>query len=57
MRIDVAAVRHDHLLVRVHAYDAHDRGTSKLKILELGWHDGWPTLDVNALGRQPQESP
>ena len=41
----------------VHAYDAHDRDTSKLKILELGWHDGWPTLDVNALGRQPQESP
>ncbi|HET9862679.1 MAG TPA: arabinan endo-1,5-alpha-L-arabinosidase [Steroidobacteraceae bacterium] len=36
----------------VHAYDAHDRGRSKLKILELGWKDGWPALDANALGRQ-----
>jgi arabinan endo-1,5-alpha-L-arabinosidase len=36
----------------VHAYDAHDRGWSKLKVLELGWKDAWPRLDANALGRQ-----
>ncbi len=28
-----------------HAYDARDRGWSKLKVLELTWNaDGWPTL-------------
>jgi arabinan endo-1,5-alpha-L-arabinosidase len=35
-----------------HAYDAHDGGRSKLRILELGWKDGWPTLDTHALASQ-----
>jgi arabinan endo-1,5-alpha-L-arabinosidase len=37
-----------------HAYDARDRGWSKLKILELGWDArGWPTLDAGALEGNP----
>ncbi len=32
-----------------HAYDASDRGWSKLKILEITWKDGWPTLDARGL--------
>jgi arabinan endo-1,5-alpha-L-arabinosidase len=35
-----------------HAYDAEDRGWSKLKVLELSWDaDGWPVLDATALAR------
>jgi arabinan endo-1,5-alpha-L-arabinosidase len=34
-----------------HAYDARDRGWSKLKILELQWNaDGWPQVDPLAPG-------
>ena len=37
-----------------HAYDARDRGWSKLKILELQWNDdGWPQLAADALGPIP----
>jgi arabinan endo-1,5-alpha-L-arabinosidase len=33
-----------------HAYDAHDRGKSKLKILELKWDAaGWPAVDAREL--------
>jgi arabinan endo-1,5-alpha-L-arabinosidase len=33
-----------------HAYDAQDRGWSKLKVLDLTWNaDGWPVLDTTAL--------
>lgn len=32
-----------------HAYDANDRGWSKLKVLVITWKDGWPTLDAGAL--------
>jgi arabinan endo-1,5-alpha-L-arabinosidase len=33
-----------------HAYDARDRGWSKLRIFELGWDSrGWPTLGTRAL--------
>jgi len=32
-----------------HAYDARDRGWSKLKVLEITWTDGWPKLDTRAL--------
>lgn len=32
-----------------HAYDARDRGWSKLKVLELNWESGWPRLDAQAL--------
>jgi arabinan endo-1,5-alpha-L-arabinosidase len=32
-----------------HAYDATDHGKSKLKITEMKWQDGWPTLDPNVL--------
>lgn len=28
-----------------HAYDAHDSGKSKLKILPIIWDDGWPIID------------
>jgi arabinan endo-1,5-alpha-L-arabinosidase len=35
-----------------HAYDAQDRGRSKLKILELKWDaDGWPALEAAQLGK------
>jgi arabinan endo-1,5-alpha-L-arabinosidase len=34
----------------LHAYDAKDRGWSKLKILDLAWDaEGWPLVDVAAL--------
>jgi len=34
----------------VHAYDAQDRGWSKLKVLDLRWDkDGWPVVDATAL--------
>jgi len=34
-----------------HAYDARDRGWSKLKVLELKWDDaGWPAVDATQLG-------
>jgi arabinan endo-1,5-alpha-L-arabinosidase len=34
-----------------HAYDAQDRGWSKLKVLELTWTAaGWPLVDASALG-------
>jgi len=43
---------HDYFVV--HAYDAQDRGWSKLKILALSWnHDGWPSLDPKALDGAP----
>jgi len=33
-----------------HAYDAHDNGLPKLKVLPLSWdHSGWPTVDATAL--------
>ena len=33
-----------------HAYDAQDRGASKLKVMELSWNaQGWPVLDTSAL--------
>jgi len=33
-----------------HAYDARDRGWSKLKILDLKWDDaGWPVIDTGPL--------
>jgi arabinan endo-1,5-alpha-L-arabinosidase len=33
-----------------HAYDARDRGWSKLKILEISWDaNGWPTVSADAL--------
>jgi len=32
-----------------HAYDANDRGWSKLKVLEITWTDGWPKLDARTL--------
>ncbi len=37
-----------------HAYDARDRGWSKLRILELKWDaKGWPVIDPQALGETP----
>jgi arabinan endo-1,5-alpha-L-arabinosidase len=37
-----------------HAYDARDRGWSKLKVLELKWDaKGWPVVDPQALGELP----
>ena len=34
----------------VHAYDAQDRGWSKLKVLDLSWDtDGWPVIDATSL--------
>jgi arabinan endo-1,5-alpha-L-arabinosidase len=37
-----------------HAYDARDRGWSKLKVLELEWDaKGWPSVDRQALGAIP----
>ena len=39
---------HDYFVT--HAYDARDRGWSKLKVLEIRWDaKGWPTLDPKAL--------
>lgn len=36
-----------------HAYDAQDRGRSKLKILDLAWDaDGWPKVDATVLAPQ-----
>jgi arabinan endo-1,5-alpha-L-arabinosidase len=43
---------HDYFVA--HAYDARDRGWSKLRILELAWDaDGWPTIDARALEAAP----
>lgn len=37
-----------------HAYDARDRGWSKLKVLELKWDaKGWPIVDAQVLGAMP----
>ncbi len=29
-----------------HAYDLKDRGKAKLRIREIDWQDGWPTIDL-----------
>lgn len=31
-----------------HAYDRSDDGRSKLLILQLGWEDGWPVVELDA---------
>ncbi|MDL4863671.1 arabinan endo-1,5-alpha-L-arabinosidase [Halomonas elongata] len=38
-----------------HAYDAADQGLQKLKIAEVEWSDGWPTVDSAALGNYQSE--
>lgn len=38
-----------------HAYDANDKGHSKLKIAEINWTaDGWPAIDANILSPTKQ---
>lgn len=38
-----------------HAYDANDKGHSKLKIAEINWtEDGWPSVDAGILSSSKQ---